>query len=68
MTIDVRTTPEEAKALLVRGLAAMETVDGIPDEYIAASKKSLDESELIEFERNVRCLVDVSVADRRIGG
>jgi hypothetical protein len=27
---------EEAKALLVRGLARMETVDGVPDEYIVA--------------------------------
>jgi hypothetical protein len=26
---------EEAKALLVRGLARMETVDGVPDEYVA---------------------------------
>jgi nitroimidazol reductase NimA-like FMN-containing flavoprotein (pyridoxamine 5'-phosphate oxidase superfamily) len=54
LTIDTGTTPEEAKALLVRGLATMETVDGFPDEYIAASKKSLEESELTEFERNVR--------------
>ena len=53
-TIDTGTTPEEAKALLVRGLATMETVDGVPDEYIAASKKSFGESELAEFERNVR--------------
>ena len=27
---------EEAKALLGRGLARMETVDGVPDEYIVA--------------------------------
>jgi len=40
--------------LLVRGLATMETVDGVSDEYIAAAKKSLEESQLAEFERNVR--------------
>jgi nitroimidazol reductase NimA-like FMN-containing flavoprotein (pyridoxamine 5'-phosphate oxidase superfamily) len=54
LTIDTGTTPEEAKALLVRGLATMETVDGVPDEYIAASTNSLEESQLSEFEQNVR--------------
>src|SRR5688500_2361401 len=41
MTIDVGDTPTEAKALLVRGLASVDIVDGVPDEYIAASKKAL---------------------------
>ena len=54
LTIDTGTTPEEAKALQVRGLARMETVDGIPDEYIAAATKSFEESQLAEFERDVR--------------
>lgn len=54
LTVDTGATPEEAKALLVRGLATMETVDGVSDEYIAAAKKSLEESQLAEFERNVR--------------
>ncbi|HVQ49577.1 MAG TPA: pyridoxamine 5'-phosphate oxidase family protein [Mycobacterium sp.] len=54
LTIDAGDTPEEAKALLVRGLATMETVDGVTDEYIAASKNSMGESEQAEFERNVR--------------
>jgi hypothetical protein len=54
LTIDTGTTPQEAKALLVRGLATMETVDGVPDEYIAASTNSLEESQLAEFEQNVR--------------
>jgi hypothetical protein len=54
LTIDTGTTPEEAKALLVRGLATMETVDGVPDEYIAAATKSFEESQLTEFERDVR--------------
>ena len=54
LTIDSGTKPEEAKALLVRGLATMETVDGVPDEYIAAARKSFEESRLAEFERDVR--------------
>ncbi len=32
----------------------METVNGVPDEYIAASTKSLEASKLKEFERHVR--------------
>jgi hypothetical protein len=56
LTIDTGTTTEEAKALLVRGIATMGTVDGVPDEYIAAATKSLEESQLAEFERNVRSL------------
>ena len=54
LTIDTGTAPGEAKALLVRGLAAMETVDGVTDEYIAAAKRSMERAELAEFERNVR--------------
>lgn len=54
LTIDAGDTPEEAKALLVRGLATMETVDGVTDEYIAASKNSMGESEQAQFEQNVR--------------
>jgi hypothetical protein len=35
-------------------LATLETIDGVTDEYIAASKNSMGESEQAEFERNVR--------------
>jgi hypothetical protein len=54
VTIDVGDTPTEAKALLVRGLATVEIVDGVPDEYIAGSKKVLDAGQMAEFERRVR--------------
>jgi hypothetical protein len=54
LTIDTGCAPATAKALLVRGLVAMDTVDGVPDEYIAASAKSLGASKLTEFERHVR--------------
>ena len=56
LTIDTGSSPETAKALLVRGLVAMDTVDGVPDEYIAASAKSLEASLLEEFERQVRSM------------
>lgn len=54
VTIDTGSTPEEARALLVRGLATLETVDGVTDEYLAAARSSMDEPQLAEFERNVQ--------------
>jgi RNA:NAD 2'-phosphotransferase (TPT1/KptA family) len=40
LTIDTEDSP--AKALLVRGEAGIEIVDGVPNEYLAASSKSMD--------------------------
>lgn len=54
LTIDAGSTPEEAKALLVRGLATLETVNGVTDEYLAAARRSMDGPELAEFEHKVR--------------
>ena len=34
--------------------ATLETVDGVTDEYLAAARTTMDESQLAEFERNVR--------------
>jgi hypothetical protein len=58
LTIDVGDTPAQAKALLVRGRAAVEIVDGVPDEYIAASAKALDPDQLAGFEQQVRSTYD----------
>jgi hypothetical protein len=58
ITIDVGDTPTEAKALLVRGLASVDIVDGVPDEYIAASRKALGADQVTDFERQVRSLYD----------
>ena len=38
----------------MRGLATLETVDGVTDEYLAAAKRSMEETQLAEFEHNVR--------------
>lgn len=54
LTIDAGSTPEEAKALLVRGLATLETVDGVTEEYLASARSSMSGAELAEFEANVR--------------
>ena len=58
VTIDVGSTPSEAKALLVRGIAAVEIVDGVPDEYLAGARKTLDAEQVEIFERQVRSLYD----------
>jgi hypothetical protein len=56
VTIDVGSTPSEAKALLVRGIATVEIVDGIPDEYLAGSRKALDAEQAEAFAHQVRAL------------
>src|SRR6185312_9855245 len=50
LTIDTGSTPDEAKALLVRGVAFLDTVDGVTEEYVAAARNSMDGSQLAEFE------------------
>ncbi|WP_156690046.1 pyridoxamine 5'-phosphate oxidase family protein [Mycobacterium sp. Marseille-P9652] len=68
LTIDAGSTPEEARALLVRGIATLETVDGVTDEYLEAARRSMDGAELPEFERNVRAtyprMVRISIEPR----
>ena len=58
VTIDVGDTPTEAKSLLVRGLASVGIVDGVPDEYVAAATKVLGADQITEFERQVRSMYD----------
>ena len=58
LTIDVGDTPTDAKALLVRGLAHVDIVYGVPDEYIAASRKALDADQVAEFDRQVGSIYD----------
>ena len=56
VSIDSGSSPEAAKSLLLRGIASMETVDGVADEYLAMSTKSMDLAQQAEFEREVRKL------------
>jgi hypothetical protein len=58
LTIDVGDTPTDSKQLLMRGVASVDIVDGVPDEYIAASRKVLDADQVPEFERSVRSIYD----------
>lgn len=58
LTIDVGDTPTAAKALLMRGVATVDIVDGVPDEYVEASRKALGAEQVAEFERHVRSMYD----------
>ena len=58
VTIDAGDTPADAKALLVRGLASVDIVDGVPDEYIAAATKVMDADQVTVFERQVGSIYD----------
>jgi hypothetical protein len=53
VTIDVGATPAEAKSLLIRGPARIEIVDGVPPEYIAAARKTMDAQQVSGFEIEV---------------
>jgi hypothetical protein len=42
----------------VRGLASVDIVDAVPDEYVAASTKALGADQVTEFESQVRSIYD----------
>jgi hypothetical protein len=55
LTIDTdQGTP--GRSLSVRGVAAIEIVDGVPDEYLAASRKNMDAEQARQFEASVRSM------------
>ena len=54
LTIDTDTLPPHV--LLVRGSASLETVDGVPPEYLEASRKQVGEAGMPAFEAQVRGL------------
>ena len=58
LTIDEGSESGTAKSLQIRGQATLETVDGVPDEYIEAASKSLDAEQRAEFEKQVRSVYD----------
>jgi len=54
LTIDTDTFPPHV--LLVRGKASLETVEGVPPEYLEASRKQVGEAGMPAFEAQVRGL------------
>ncbi len=57
MTIDTIGTPPP-RALLIRGNAALETVDGIPDGYLEASHRTMPREAWDGFDEQVRGLYE----------
>ena len=54
LTIDTETQPPHV--LLVRGTAHIDVVDGVPFEYLEASKKGIPEQQWNSFEAQVRTM------------
>lgn len=54
LTIDTNTFPPHV--LLVRGTAAIDIVDGVPPEYLAASRKAVQPEQWHTFEAQVRAM------------
>jgi hypothetical protein len=54
LSIDSGDTPDQARALSIRGQASVEIVDGVVPEYLAAARKAMDPEAAAEFEQNVR--------------
>jgi hypothetical protein len=51
-------TPDQARALSMRGQASVEIVDGVVDEYLAAARKAMDADAAAEFEQCLREMFD----------
>jgi nitroimidazol reductase NimA-like FMN-containing flavoprotein (pyridoxamine 5'-phosphate oxidase superfamily) len=58
LSIDSGNTPEQARALSIRGRASVEIIDGVVEEYLAAARKIMDAEAAAEFEQNVRGFYD----------
>ncbi len=60
LTIDVIGPPP--RVLLVRGRASLETVEGVPDGYLEASRRAMPQEAWAGFEAQVRALYERMVA------
>jgi hypothetical protein len=56
LTIDTTTFPPEV--LLIRGTAAVEMVDGVPEEYLLANRRFLPDEGFTAFQEEVTALYD----------
>jgi hypothetical protein len=54
LTVDTESFPPHV--LLVRGEAAVEIVDGVPDEFVEASRRFIGEEGMPEWESGIRAL------------
>lgn len=60
-TIDVGQTPGDARSLQIRGTAELETVDGVPEEFLAAVGKTLQADQVPSFEEQARAMYEQMV-------
>ena len=58
LAIEAGDTPDEARALSIRGRASVEIIDGVVEEYLAAARRTMDAEAAAEFEQNVRGMYD----------
>jgi hypothetical protein len=58
LSVDGGDTPDQARALSIRGQASVEIVDGVAAEYLAAARKTMTAEAAAEFEENVRGMYD----------
>jgi Pyridoxamine 5'-phosphate oxidase len=58
LAIDAGDTPDQSRALSIRGQASVEIVEGVVPEYLAAARKSMDAEAAADFEQNVRAMYD----------
>jgi hypothetical protein len=56
VALEVDTDAQQPNILLVRGVASVEIVDGVPDEFLAASRKGLPEETWSDFETQSRSM------------
>ena len=59
ITIDTESFPPNA--LLIRGAASLELVDGVPDGYVEASRKAIPAEQMEGWETGVRALYEQMV-------
>jgi hypothetical protein len=59
ITIDTQSYPPHV--LLLRGTASLETVDGVPADYVEASRKIVPPEQIAEWEAGVRALYEQMV-------
>jgi hypothetical protein len=56
LTVDTESQPPHV--LMVRGTASVETVEGVPDDYIEASRRFFSDDQFPAWEKQVRALYD----------
>jgi nitroimidazol reductase NimA-like FMN-containing flavoprotein (pyridoxamine 5'-phosphate oxidase superfamily) len=54
ITVDAGDSPDEARAVSIRGKADITIVDGVVEEYLLAARRSMSSEDAEQFEENVR--------------